>query len=887
MDNRVPWHSISSEDVLSRLDTRMHGLTEKEAAERLEKFGKNEIALKKRISLLKIFIDQFNDFLIFILIAAAIISAALGYIEHEEGYLFDSALIILIVALNGIFGFFQNYKAEKSLEALKKLAVPSAMVVRGGTPMEISSTEIVPGDIIILNEGDKIPADSRILLSKNLLVDESILTGESVPSSKTTEKLEADLTIADRTNMLYKDTYVSSGNGEAVVVDTGLDTEVGLIARAMHQAQEPPTLFQEELNVLGRNIGTGLIGIILVIAVVQFFLSSMDPVTVFLTAIALAVAAIPEGLPAVVTLALALGTMRMVKKNSLVRRLSVIEGLSSVDVICSDKTGTLTENALTVRMLYTGSEEIEVTGRGHSTKGEFLLGGQPAPPEQYRKLLWCGLLCNNVVVGKENGKRKYLGDPTEAALFIAAKKAGVSADKYSKIEEFPFSSDRKRMTTIHRRDGECVACMKGAPEVVLGRCKYVLENGEVSRLTKAKVRKILEKNLSMGESALRVLAFSYKEVDDGKVSEKEAESGHVFIGLQGMVDPPRSEVPNAIEACKNAGIRVIMITGDNIATAGAIAKEAGIAGAAINGKDLEKMSDSELRIQVEKAGIFARVSPLDKQRILQALQANGHNVAMTGDGVNDAPALRNSHVGISMGIRGTDIAKQASDMVLLDDNFASIAEAVKEGRTIFSNIRNFVTYLLMCNFSEVFVVFLTSLMGFVPLVAAQLLWINLLTDGAPALVLGIDPPRENVMKQKPRPHKEGIINKWVIKAVLSIGILGTLLTGALFFYTLPSGIEYARTMVFTYLVLSEASRLIVIRIKDKLTFFSNHWLLMAVAASLALQLLVLYSPLSTFFGVVPLGMEAWGTLLGFLLVSVVSVLGIYHFFLRDSDHPDI
>ncbi|MBN2121815.1 cation-transporting P-type ATPase [Candidatus Micrarchaeota archaeon] len=887
MDNRVPWHSISPEEVLSRLNTRMHGLTEKEAAERLEQFGKNEIALKKRISLLKIFIDQFNDFLIFILIAAAIISAALGYIEHEEEYLFDSALIVLIVALNGLFGFFQNYKAEKSLEALKKLAVPNAMVIRGGTPMEINSTEIVPGDIIHLNEGDKIPADSRILLSKNLLVDESILTGESVPSSKITKALEVDLTIADRTNMLYKDTYVSSGNGEAVVVNTGLDTEVGLIAKAMHEAQEPPTLFQEELNTLGKNIGTGLIGIILMIALVQFFLSSMDPVTVFLTAIALAVAAIPEGLPAVVTLALALGTMRMVKKNSLVRRLSVIEGLSSVDVICTDKTGTLTENALTVRMLYAGSEEIEVTGRGHSTKGEFLLGGQPAPIEQYRKLLWCGLLCNNVVVGKENGKRTYLGDPTEAALFIAAKKAGVSADKYSKVEEFAFSSDRKRMTTIHTRNGECVACMKGAPEVVLEHCTHILENGKVSKLTNAKIRKILEKNLSMGESALRVLAFSYKELPKAEVSEGEAESGHTFIGLQGMVDPPRSEVPDAIGACKRAGIRVIMITGDNIATAGAIAKEVGIGGAAIEGKDLEKMSDSELRIQVEKAGVFARVSPLDKQRILQALQANGHNVAMTGDGVNDAPALRNSHVGISMGIRGTDIAKQASDMVLLDDNFASIAEAVKEGRTIFSNIRNFVTYLLMSNFSEVFVVFLTSLMGLVPIRATQLLWINLLTDGAPALVLGADPPRAHVMKQKPRPRSEGIINKWVLKAVLSIGIVDTLLIIGLFFYCLPLGAEYARTMVFTGFVLSEASRLIVIRMKDKLSFFSNRWLLVAIIASLALQLLVLYTPISAFFGTVPLGIEAWEVLLGFLVVSIISVLAVYHFFLRDAEHPDV
>lgn len=887
METRVPWHSIDREEALSRLNTRMHGLSEEEAAARLEKFGKNEIALKKRISLLKILLEQFNDFLIFILIAAAIISATLGYTEHDEGYLFDSALIITIVALNGLFGFFQNYKAEKSLEALKKLAVPAAMVVRSGTPMEINSVDLVPGDIILLKEGDKIPADSRILLSKNLLIDESILTGESLPSSKTSEVLEEELSLADRKNMLYKDTYVSRGNGEAVIVNTGLNTEVGLIAKAMHSAEEPPTLFQEELNRLGKNIGTGLLGIIFLIALVQFLLSTMDPITIFLTAIALAVAAIPEGLPAVVTLALALGTMRMVRKNSLVRRLSVIEGLSSVDVICTDKTGTLTENALTVRRLYLGTQEIEVTGRGHSIAGEFLIAGKSAPREQYKKLLWCGLLCNSIVVGKENGKKKYLGDPTEAALFIAAKKAGVSADNYSKIEEFSFSSERKRMSTIHSKGNEYVSCMKGAPEVVLERCTHALENGKVSRLTKQKKKAILDKNLEMGENALRVLAFSYKGLDKPKIGEKEAETGHVFLGLQGMVDPPRAEVPDAIEACKNAGIRVLMITGDNIATAGAIAREVGIPGEAIEGRKIEGMSESELRIQVETAGVFARVSPLDKQRILQALQANGHNVAMTGDGVNDAPALRNSHVGIAMGIRGTDIAKQASDMVLLDDNFASIAEAVKEGRTIFSNIRNFVTYLLMSNFSEVFVVFFTSLMGLVPIKATQLLWINLLTDGAPALVLGADPPRPNVMGQRPRPRKEGIINKWVLKAVLSIGILDTLLIIALFLYSLPLGEDYARTMVFTGFVLSEATRLVVIRMKDKLSFFSNRWLVIAVIASIALQLFVLYSPLSTFFGTVPLGTEAWKTLAGFMILSILSVLAVYHYFLRDADHPDV
>ncbi len=887
MATRVPWHAISRDDVLKRLNTRTEGLTDQEAKERLEKFGKNEIALKKKISMLSIFLDQFKDFLIFILIIAAIVSLALGYIEQSEEYLFDAGLIITIVVLNGLFGFFQNYKAEKSLEALKKLAVPNAMVRRNGTPMELSSIELVPGDIIMLSEGDKVPADARIITSKNLLIDESLLTGESVPSSKMDAVLNEDLSLGDRKNMLYADTYVSRGNGEAVLVNTGLHTEVGLIAQEIHRSEDPPTLFQIELNKLGKTIGTGLIGVIAFIALVQFFVSTMDPITIFLTAIALAVAAIPEGLPAVVTLALAMGTMRMARKNALVRRLSVVEGLSSVDVICTDKTGTLTENALTVRKLFYDSQVVELTGRGHTLEGKFLKDGKPMPKSSYEELLWCGLVCNNVVTGKEDGKDKYLGDPTEAALFISAKKGNVSTEGYVRVDEISFSSERKRMTVITRKGKEYVACMKGAPETILEHCTHILEKGKVNRLTDSKKKNILVQNKEMARDALRVLGFSYKDLVKPTVSEKVAESGHIFLGLQGMVDPPRKEVSGAIASCLNAGVRIIMVTGDNIDTAKAIAREIGIHGDAMEGKQIEDMSDSELRIQVEKINVFARVAPLDKNRILQALQANGHNVAMTGDGVNDAPALRNAHVGIAMGIRGTDIAKQASDMVLLDDNFASIVEAIKEGRTIFSNIRNFVTYLLMSNFSEVFVVFFASLAGFIPIRATQLLWINLLTDGAPALVLGADPSRPHVMQQKPRPKNEGIIDKWVLKAVVSIGILDTILLLGLFFYSLPVGEEYARTMVFTGFVFSEATRLIVIRMKDKLTLFSNKWLVIAIIASILLQLLVLYTPLSTYFGTVPLDLEAWKVLLVFLGASIASVFGIYHFFLKDKNHPDV
>ena len=868
------WHAISAEESLKALGTGAEGISTAEAKRRLGIYGPNRLEEAKKVSTLEIFLEQFRDFLVIILILAAVVSAALGVLENEAEYYLDAGIIAVIVVANGLFGFFQNYKAEKSLEELKRMAVVHARVLRDGKVEELNASELVPGDILILEEGMKIPADARIVESKNLRVDEAILTGESVPVEKGPGVVGAYAPLPEKRCMLYADTFVASGHSRAAVTATGMRTEVGKIAEAMVKVKPKPTLFQMEMEELGKKMGLGILLIIAIVALVHFLLHVADPITIFLTAIVLAVAAIPEGLPAVVTFSLALGTRRMARKNSLARKLSVIESLSSVDVICTDKTGTLTESVLTVKELYFDGRRIEVTGLGFEPTGHFLENGKMVNPNEFSRLLLAGLFCNNAVEGRIEGLARYLGDPTEIALLVSAKKGGFRGEGYERVDEAPFSSERKRMITIHRSArGGMAAYMKGAPEVVLEKCAYVLEGGRERRLTKAKRKEILEANTSMAAGALRVLGFAYRKLAQKPKDAEGAEEEMVFIGLQGMYDPPRKEVADAIAACKTAGIRVMMITGDNITTAKAVAKEIGIDGEAIEGTELEGMSEHRLRDVVEKVNIFARVSPLEKQRISSALQMNGHNVAMTGDGVNDAPALKDAHVGIAMGVRGTDIAKQASDMVILDDNFATIVEAVKEGRTIFANLRNFVTYLLMSNFSEVFVVFVAAIFGFLPLGAAQLLWINLLTDGFPAIVLGADPPRKDIMKRKPRPKKEGVINAKVAHSIVGIGILDTVLLLGIFFYVLPaSGPVVASTMVFTGFVLSEFVRLVIIRRADNLPLFSNKWLIIAVLFSLFLQLLVLYGPLAPFFDAVPLGVGDWGVLLAFMGVGLVAAV---------------
>ncbi|TKJ42712.1 haloacid dehalogenase [Candidatus Aerophobetes bacterium Ae_b3b] len=873
------WHSLKLKEVFDRLGTNQAGLTQKEVEGRVLEYGTNEIQVGKKTSPLRIFAEQFKSFLVIILIMAAVVSYLIGIFPGQEPRVVDSLLILLIVLANGIFGFLQNYKAEKSIEALRKLVAPKAKVVRDGLVQEIASRDVVRGDIVLIEEGDEVPADARLIESKDLAIDESSLTGESESVKKEAKVLEEDIPLVERRNLLFMTTVAVRGKGKAVVVETGMNTEVGKIAAEIRETKERPTSFQLELNALGKKITYGVIGIIAFILLVQFLIGTADFVTIFLTAIALAVASIPEGLPAVVTIALALGTKRMVKRNSLVKKLPVVESLGSVDTICTDKTGTLTEGLMTVRKLYFDGEIVDVTGVGYSLDGDFLINGKKIDAEKVSPLLNCGLLCNNAVVGKdENQKKKYIGDPTEIALLVSARKASLKPDEYVRVDEIPFSSERKKMTTVHKKDKELLVFTKGAPEVILERCSLILEDGKVRRLTKGDKEIIASRNRDLAKDALRVLAFAHKVLSEEEEKKKEKiEDDLIFLGLQGMIDAPRRGVRKAVETCRRAGIRVVMITGDNKITAQAIAKEIGIGSNILEGKDLDRISNEQLRARIKDVDIFARVSPMHKVGILKALQENKHVVAMTGDGVNDAPALKSADVGVSMGIRGTDVAKQTSDMVLLDDNFATIVDAVRNGRTIFDNIRNFVRYLLTTNFAEVLVVFFASLFGYLPIMPVQLLWINFLTDGLPALALGVDPTRKGTMQRKPRKKAEGIMNRKSIYWIMAIGAELTVVLLAIFFIGLKNGLATARTMVFTGFVLYEFVKLSVIRYQQQLSWFSNKWLVLATSGCIALQLAILYTPLNRLFHVVPLGLFEWFILLlGAGLTWIFAVLITKH-----------
>lgn len=860
---------MSIAEVLSILKTTKNGLSEKEAEKRLEKYGPNEISMEEKISPLKIFLSQFKSPLVIILIIAAVISYLLGFLPRHEESVTDSLLILAIVFANAIFGFIQDYKAEKSIEALKKFSPENVIVLRNGKKMIISASKVVPGDIIILKEGDRVPADARVIESKDLAVDESILTGESAHVTKVISRLK-DVPLPERKNMVFMNTLVVRGRGLAIVVNTGMNTEVGKIAKQLSRIQRKTTIFDRELSELGKKIGGLILGIIGFVVLTQLAVGYANPIQIFLTAIALAVAAIPEGLPAVTTLSLAFGTKKMVKKNALVRKLSVIESLGGVDVICADKTGTMTEDVMTVKRIYFDGKVFNVTGSGYETKGKFLSNGREIDPEKLRPILECGLLCNDASIEEGGGKIETIGDPTELALVVSAKKAGLAADGWRRIDEIPFSSERKKMSVVCKnRNGQIYVFEKGAPEVVLKDCTKIYENGKIKKLTKKKREEILKINESLAKSALRVLAFAYKPFKE-RYNRKEIEKNLIFLGLQGMIDPPKRGVADAIKVCKRAGIRVIMVTGDNKVTADAIAKEIGIGGKAIEGYEIDEMSEENLKRVVDETNIFARVTPLHKVKILKALKSKGYRVAMTGDGVNDAPALKSADVGIAMGKRGTDVAKQASDLILLDDNFVTIVDAIREGRTIFQNIKNFVNYLLSCNFSEVLVVFIASLFGFLPITAVQLLWINLLTDGFPALALGVDPPRPGIMAQKPEKERK-IIDKKVMLNIGFVGIELTILLLVIFILGLNYGLLVAQTMVFTGFVLFELLRIWSIRYSEKLRTISNKWLILAITISLALQLIVLYTPLSTYFNTFPLSPDQWKILIGFLVVGIIVI----------------
>jgi Ca2+-transporting ATPase len=892
------WHSLPEQDVFERLDSAPEGLTSTEANARLEQYGPNEIREEDTTSPLALFVSQFQDFLIYVLVLAALLSLAVGLFPGSEPNYTDAALILLILLANGVFGFMQDYRAEQAIQALRDLSSPDATVRRDGETTTVDASEVVPGDVLVIEQGDAIPADARVVEAHSLETDESALTGESNPVSKAAEELDADTPLAERASMVYMNTAAVRGRGVAVVTDTGMETEVGKIATQLQTTEDEPTPFQEEIETLGKQIGYGVLALVVIVAAVQFLLTAASPLSVLLVGVTLAVAAVPEGLPAVVTLTLALGSRRMADRNALVRRLPVVESLGSVDVIVTDKTGTLTENRMIVERLLFGAATYTVESDQDEREASFQRDGERVDPAELEPLLRCGAVCNNAeLTGGENDEggehptdgTAYRGDPTEIALRVSAAKAGIDS-AHERLREIPFSSERKRMTVLATAEsGDPIAYTKGAPEVVLDRCDRVLDDGDAVPLTPERREAIREQNRAFASDALRVIGFARKHVSNPDADDDEIESELVFLGLQGMLDPPRAEVPDAVADCRNAGIRAVMATGDNVETARAIGREVGFdPEGAMTGQEIDQLSDEELHRAVEDVEVFARVNPSHKVRILTALRENDHTVAMTGDGVNDAPALRSADVGISMGIRGTDVAKQASDVVLQDDNFATIRDAIAEGRGIFDNVRKFVNYLLSANAGEVLVVFVGVLVGtflFPERFAAQtealiltpvmLLWINLVTDGLPALALGADPKAEGILDRPPRDSGDSVIDRRLAASILTIGVLMTVTGLAVFFDALQWTGELlrAQTMLFTFLVVVEVIRIQVIRARYGLSLASNRWLVGAVLTTLALQLLVVYTPLAGFFDVRALTLAEWERIGVAFLAFLVLNLG--------------
>ncbi|MCR4335415.1 MAG: cation-translocating P-type ATPase [archaeon] len=871
----VEWHSLNKLKLLKRFESRETGLSSKEAEKKLEQYGTNKIETTKHATVLKLFLEQFTNPLVLLLIGAAFFS----FLFKDN---IDAYLIIAIVLANGLFGFFQNYNAEKNIESLKKLGAPRALVYRNGALVEIDAENIVPGDILHLKEGMRVTADARLIESSELYADESILTGESNSVGKKTKVLDEETLLAERTNMIFTGTSIVKGKGTALVVATGKTTEVGKIAKVLQSIEEGPTRFQKELEELSKKIGAGVLVLVLFIIAGKLLLLTKPVILeVIENSIALAVAAVPEGLPAVVTISLAIATTVMLRKKSLVRNLGIVETLGSVNVICTDKTGTLTENSMTVQEIYFNNQKYSVTGNGQSIEGDFLLNNKKINPEKLEPILLCGMACNDTII-ENHEKLKFIGDPTEIALTVSALKAKVSMAGMKRIKDFPFTSNRKRMTAVFDYGAKTIAYSKGAPEVILKDCTHIFLNGRKKVFSHAEKEKIMKINDEMASKAIRVLGFAYKDI----LAKEDTEKEMIFIGLQGMIDPPRKEVKNALETARKAGIRVIMLTGDNKLTAKAIAEKIGFNGKAIDAKELENFSPQEFSKIVDEYDVFSRVSPQQKLAIMQALKEKGLSVAMTGDGVNDAPALKQADVGIAMGIRGSDVAKDASDIILLDDNFATIIEAIRQGRTVFDNIQKFVRYLLTSNLAEVLVVVIVSIAGIiispetglVALTITQLLWLNLLTDGLPALALGVDPPKPDIMKQKPRDAKEGVITKPIGINIIIIGVILTIVISAIFFYYLPKGLILAQTMAFTSLIIYEFVRIVVIREEESLGFFSNKWLIGALGLSVLLQLVILYNPfgpsfpINEWFGIVPLTLMDWAIIgLGAIFTFALSL----------------
>lgn len=876
------WHRLEIAESLERLRTDpARGLSEDAARRRLAEHGPNEIQASRRISPWAILLAQVKNVLVLVLLAAVGLSALLGDV-------LEAAVIAAIVLLAVLLGFVQELRAERSIEALREMAAPTATVVRGGEEREIPARDLVPGDVLLVQAGDRIPADARLVQAVNLKIEESALTGESSPVGKTSGPLPRDLEVGDRTNMVWAGTAATYGRGRAVVVGTGMDTELGRIARMLETVEEGRTPLQRNLDRVGRALaGAGLAVVAFIVAL--GLLRGQPFLEMLVFGIALAVAVVPEALPAVVTISLALGVQRMVRRHVLIRHLPAVETLGSVSVICSDKTGTLTRDEMTVRHLYAAGRTYEITGAGYAPEGTVLLDGREvAPPEHLVELLRAAVLASDALLvrgGAGDGKGApdwhIQGDPTEGALIVAAAKLGLDKreldERFPRVGEIPFTSESKRMTTLHDTPEGMTACAKGAPEVILPACERRLGESGEEPLDNAGREAVLAAARSMATSALRVLAIARKT----GTNQEDAERGLTFLGLAGMIDPPRPEARKSIDICRRAGIKPLMITGDHPATAQAIARELSVlrdGGRAVTGAELDGLSDADLVRDAEAIEVYARVSPAHKLRVVTALQERGHSVAMTGDGVNDAPALKKADIGIAMGITGTDVTKEAAHMTLTDDDFTSIVAAVEEGRGVFDNIKKYLMFLLSSNVGEIGLMAGAALAGLpLPLSAVQILYVNLATDGFPALALAVDPPEEDLMERPPRDPHRGIFTRPVVTLLLIGGIWSTLVNLGLFAWALHAGrsLREAMAMTFVLLVLIQFCKAYNYR-SDRHSVlrrpFANRWLNLAIAWELALLALVVYLPaLHGPFGTYALPFADW-LRVNLLAATVVPVL---------------
>ncbi len=891
------FHRLGAAEALAALEADpQRGLSEGEARARLARHGRNELAAEQPPSAWRTLAAQFRDPLVALLVVAAAVSAASWLLERAAALPYEAIAILAVVLLNALMGAVQQARAEQALAALRAMSAAQATVIRGGARRVVPAAELVPGDILLVEEGATIPADARVLESASLHAAEAALTGESVPVEKQEAPVDEEAVLGDRHNMLFSGTAASSGRGKAVVTATGMQTEMGRIAGMLGAAQAETTPLQKELSRVGRRLGLLVVAIAAAMIATLLLLQEVRGLAglleVLILGVALAVAAVPEGLPAVVTAVLALGVQRMAKRRAIVRHLAAVETLGSASVIATDKTGTLTRNEMTVRAVVTASGRVSFGGSGYAPHGAVsAVGG--AQRLELERALSVGDRANNAALAERDGRWTVHGDPTEGALLVAARKAGLAGEaleaRFRRIGEVPFSSERKLMSTVHRdaeRSERLLVFTKGAPDVLLGRCSHELVGDSARPLDEARRAAILRENERLAGEALRTLGVAFRSLPAESLDERPAHAGMerelVFAGLVGMMDPPREEARAAVARARAAGLRPVLITGDHPATAIAIALELGIASEprAVRGAELARMSPAELRRTAREVSVYARVDPQHKLALVEALQADGAIVAMTGDGVNDAPALKRADIGVAMGVTGTDVAKQAADIVLADDNFATIVAAVEEGRTIFSNIRKFLRYLLSSNIGEVLTMFFGVLLGPVlglappeggialPLLATQLLWVNLVTDGAPALALGIDPAGPATMRRPPRPADEGVITRTMWVGIVEVGVVMAAGTLLVLDASLPGGLiegagelRHAHTMAFTTLVLFSLFTVFNARSDERSAFdglLSNRWLLAAVAASLLLQAAVVYLPfLHQAFGTVPLDARDW------------------------------